>query len=311
VLTTCKSFKICRTLFIVVAILPYVLCIYYVNEKAISPKTKVFCNQGIGNYKCIYPTQTVNKVLSFKVWDVYLSPLATKEIWPDHDDASYHTYSLCPRLEYKWQCCNIHRSHLTSPRVTLSYSRKQNSSLKSPVVNSQCMKSAKTAILKEISESDFRVFIYLFILISWGGERLSPLGASATVWPIVPAPRMIDDNECETVGGMRIGRENSSIRRKPAPVPLCSPQIPHDLTWDRTRTAAVGSRRATNLSPPSMLPGMTETLRCVFKANRLLLLRWSHLFAERFSDYPVVPSGNIVCLNFSLSLAPPLPSLPL
>jgi hypothetical protein len=30
---------------------------------------------------------------------------------------------------------------------------------------------------------------------------------------------------------------------KPALVPLCPPQIPHDLTWPRIRSAAVGSRR--------------------------------------------------------------------
>jgi hypothetical protein len=41
-------------------------------------------------------------------------------------------------------------------------------------------------------------------------------------------PRTIDD-ECEAVGGMRIGKGNRSTRRKPAPVPLCPPQIPHDL----------------------------------------------------------------------------------
>jgi hypothetical protein len=28
-------------------------------------------------------------------------------------------------------------------------------------------------------------------------------------------------------------------------VPLCPPQIPHNLTWTRTRVAAVGSRRLT------------------------------------------------------------------
>jgi hypothetical protein len=43
-------------------------------------------------------------------------------------------------------------------------------------------------------------------------------------------PRMIDDDECGAVGGKRIGRENRSIRRKLASVPLCSPQIPHDVT---------------------------------------------------------------------------------
>jgi hypothetical protein len=53
---------------------------------------------------------------------------------------------------------------------------------------------------------------------------------------------MIDD-ECGAVGGMRIGRGICSTRRKRAPVPLCTPQIPHDLTWARTRAAAVGNQR--------------------------------------------------------------------
>jgi hypothetical protein len=57
-------------------------------------------------------------------------------------------------------------------------------------------------------------------------------------------PRMIDD-ECGAVGGMRIDRGNRSTRRKPALMPLCPPQIPHDLTWARTRAAAVGSWRLT------------------------------------------------------------------
>jgi hypothetical protein len=41
---------------------------------------------------------------------------------------------------------------------------------------------------------------------------------------------------------MDIGRVNGSTRRKPAPVTFWSAEIPHDLTLDRTRTAAVGSR---------------------------------------------------------------------
>jgi hypothetical protein len=56
--------------------------------------------------------------------------------------------------------------------------------------------------------------------------------------------RMIDD-ECGTIGGTRIGKGNQSTRRKPARVPLCSPQIPHDLTRARTLAAAVGGRRRT------------------------------------------------------------------
>jgi hypothetical protein len=42
---------------------------------------------------------------------------------------------------------------------------------------------------------------------------------------------MTDDDECGAVTGMRIVRGNPSIQRNPAIVPLCPPQIPHDLTW--------------------------------------------------------------------------------
>jgi hypothetical protein len=44
---------------------------------------------------------------------------------------------------------------------------------------------------------------------------------------------------------MRIGKPNRSTQRKPAPVPLCPPQIPQDLTWARTWAYAVGSWRLT------------------------------------------------------------------
>jgi hypothetical protein len=36
---------------------------------------------------------------------------------------------------------------------------------------------------------------------------------------------------------MKIGRGNRSTRSKPAPAPLCPPQIPHEWTWVRTRAA--------------------------------------------------------------------------
>jgi hypothetical protein len=55
---------------------------------------------------------------------------------------------------------------------------------------------------------------------------------------------MIRD-ECGAVGGTKIGKAKRNNWTKPAPVPLCPPQIPHDLTWDRTRAAAVGSRLLT------------------------------------------------------------------
>jgi hypothetical protein len=59
-------------------------------------------------------------------------------------------------------------------------------------------------------------------------SKLGPLGTSATHWPIVPAPGDCEDGE---FGGMN-GRGNRSIRRKPAPTPLCPPQIPLDQIRD-------------------------------------------------------------------------------
>jgi hypothetical protein len=62
-------------------------------------------------------------------------------------------------------------------------------------------------------------------------------------WPLTGLlyqPWTIYD-ERGAVVGMRIGRGNRSTRRTPTP-------IPHDLTWARTRAAAVVSRRLTHLS---------------------------------------------------------------
>jgi hypothetical protein len=39
---------------------------------------------------------------------------------------------------------------------------------------------------------------------------------------------MIDEGDCGAIGGTKIGRGNRSTQRKPAPAPLCPPQIPHD-----------------------------------------------------------------------------------
>jgi hypothetical protein len=56
--------------------------------------------------------------------------------------------------------------------------------------------------------------------------------------------QMIDD-VCGAVSGMKIGRGNQSTQRKPAPAPLCPPQIPLDQTQDQTQAAAVGSQQLT------------------------------------------------------------------
>jgi hypothetical protein len=72
---------------------------------------------------------------------------------------------------------------------------------------------------------------------------------------------MIDDGGREAFGGMRIDEGNRNTRRNPALVPLCSPQIPHDLTWDLTRAAAVGNRRLHRLTCISRNEGSVNTFR--------------------------------------------------
>jgi hypothetical protein len=86
----------------------------------------------------------------------------------------------------------------------------------------------------------FTYVVLFFIAIVLSGVRLSPLGTAATAG-LLYQPQMIDDGNC----GMKMGRGNRSTRRKPAPAPLCPPQILHDHTLARTRSATVGSQRLT------------------------------------------------------------------
>jgi hypothetical protein len=83
-------------------------------------------------------------------------------------------------------------------------------------------------------------FSLFLIGIVGGGVNLGPLDTAATNRPIVPTPGDYDDGE---IGGM-IGKGNRSIRRKPAPVPLCPPQTPHAARTP-TRAAAVARKRLT------------------------------------------------------------------
>jgi hypothetical protein len=66
-----------------------------------------------------------------------------------------------------------------------------------------------------------------------------------------------DDNyECGAVGGMGVCTGIRSTRRHSALVSLCPPQIPHDLTWPRAQTTAVGSRLLTLLRyGTALVPG--------------------------------------------------------
>jgi hypothetical protein len=78
----------------------------------------------------------------------------------------------------------------------------------------------------------------LLILYLWWG-RTESTNTVATKRSIAAAP---DDDDCGSICVI-IGREERSSRRTLAPVSLCPPQIPYDLTGARTMAAAVGSRR--------------------------------------------------------------------
>jgi hypothetical protein len=90
---------------------------------------------------------------------------------------------------------------------------------------------------------------FRFFFLFWQSGTESTI-TEATTGPTAPAPDGgggdddDDDDECGAVGGM-FGRANLTTMRKLTPVPLCLPQIPRDLTRDRTQAAAVGSRRLT------------------------------------------------------------------
>jgi hypothetical protein len=91
------------------------------------------------------------------------------------------------------------------------------------------------AVVKEQIDQHIRDNLYFLMGWDWFHLVLRPL------FGLLYQPQMIHvyDDDCGTIGGMRIGRGN------PAPVSLWPSQIPHELIRARTRAAAVGSRRLT------------------------------------------------------------------
>jgi hypothetical protein len=62
-------------------------------------------------------------------------------------------------------------------------------------------------------------------LFCWGGGETFHVVRRPRIG-LLYQPRMVDD-ECGAVGGMKIGRGNRSIQRKPAAVPLCQCHFVH------------------------------------------------------------------------------------
>jgi hypothetical protein len=96
--------------------------------------------------------------------------------------------------------------------------------------------------------------------------RLSPLGTAALLYQ----PQMIDEGDCGAIGGMKIGIGNRSTLRKPTPVPLCPPQIPHDQGSNPGRR---GGKPAT-----TCLSYGTATLRSNFPCS---CVRWTECMLYR------------------------------
>jgi hypothetical protein len=80
--------------------------------------------------------------------------------------------------------------------------------------------------------------------LGWSGTESASTITEATSGLLYSPGCWWMDDKCGAAGGM-LGRGNRNTRRTPAPVLLCSPQIPHDLNRARTRAAAVGSWRLT------------------------------------------------------------------
>jgi hypothetical protein len=103
---------------------------------------------------------------------------------------------------------------------------------------------------------------FCFLGVEWNWAHFT----EASKWPIVPAP-----DRRRWVWGSRwmFGRGNWRTSRKPVSVPLCPPQILHDLNRARTRAAAVGSRRLTSWATAQLLRYSSP----VWSLNILTVLR--------------------------------------
>jgi hypothetical protein len=118
-------------------------------------------------------------------------------------------------------------------------------------------------------------YIILVFFILLNGTRLSPLGTAATI-SLLYQPQMIDSGDCGAFGGIKADRRNRNTRRNPAPVSLCPPQIPNDMTRARTRAAAVEASH----QPPEVWHGHAWL---PLKSQSICLL--SEIFVTRFSYF--------------------------
>jgi hypothetical protein len=112
--------------------------------------------------------------------------------------------------------------------------------------------------------------VLLLFYYWWGGTK--SLGTAATSG-LVYKLQMIDEDDCGAIDGMKIGRGNRSTRRKPAPAPLCPPQIPYDQTLAPTPGRRGGKPATNGLSyGAALLPHVTrnasESINEIFRSEK-------------------------------------------
>jgi hypothetical protein len=131
-----------------------------------------------------------------------------------------------------------------------------------PLIEEKCLTS--------LAKSSFRSrdFSFQCLRFEWHWVHL----VRRPLFGLLYQPRMMDD-KCGSVDGM-IYRRNRNTRRKPASVPLCPTQIPHDLTYARTRAAAVRIWRLPAWAMPRPMEGFTS--RCSSSERATEVGSWKH-----------------------------------
>jgi hypothetical protein len=119
-----------------------------------------------------------------------------------------------------------------------------------------------------------------------------------------------DDDECVAVGGIKISRGNESTRRKPVPMPLSLPQIPHDLSQARTRAAAVGTRRLTAWDMARPIRMTNVGVGAAVLLARLLMTPQRHVYfwkdcSRSAQECRAGNEGTILVFPWYVTLIPP------
>jgi hypothetical protein len=128
---------------------------------------------------------------------------------------------------------------------------------------------------------------------------LSPFDTTAIIWPTVPAPGWYMMVTVEYSVEWELAVETEVVEEKHAPVPLCSPLIPHDLRWNpgsrrgnlETNRLSYGTTSATLVEKVVTLHTVRETMLldprccCMYRIYRLSTNVYEH------------PEGDIVGWN--------------